>query len=77
MHKKYQYFIVFIHLCLSIPCTVCVTETATMYLPHNGKSLYTKLMQGDLLSLIPKNLDVGSPIVASHAEFNDGVSVLG
>lgn len=57
--------------------SVCTRQKAIMYLPPNGKSIYTKFMQGRLNADIPKDIDKGSPIVASYAEFPDGNYVFG
>ena len=59
---------------LSIPC---LRQTSVMYLPPNGKTLYTKYMQGDLKSQVPKDLQLNTPLVASKAFFPNGNYVVG
>lgn len=58
--------------------SVCTkNREATMYIGSKGEKTYTGLMQGDLNKLIPKNIDLGSPIIASIAVFPDGNYVIG
>lgn len=50
-------------------------KTTTLYLPKNGKELWTKLMEGN--TKISEDIQEGQPIVMSVATFDDGFMVSG
>ena len=50
-------------------------KEATLYLPSNGKELWTKLMEGT--SEVSKDIYENQPIVMATAIFEDGISVAG
>jgi hypothetical protein len=49
--------------------------SATLYLPKNGKQIWTALMQGE--SPVPSGIYEGQPIVMATTTFEDGIMVAG
>ena len=50
-------------------------KTATLYLPKNGKEIWTSIMEGR--STISKDIYENQPIVQATAQFRDGIQVVG
>jgi len=50
-------------------------KTATLYLPKNGKEVWTSIMEGS--STISIDIYENQPIVQAFAQFRDGIKVVG